>query len=127
VVPKAQRLVSLFSQKITSRFVLFHFGSVLLAVKFDYQSIFETAEIGNKRTDSERGSQTRPLGSAALRLDRPLPPELGAGQPSCTQSRPRDDEQLLKLMAETPKADFLFGPEIKDYIEIVWQRAMRLF
>ena len=42
--------------------------SVLLSVKLDYQAMFETAEIGNKRTDSERGSQTRPLGSAALRL-----------------------------------------------------------
>ncbi|SRR5260370_23369364 len=38
----------------------------------------------------------------------------------------RHDEQLLKLMAETREADFLFGPEIKDYIEIVWRRAMRL-
>jgi hypothetical protein len=38
----------------------------------------------------------------------------------------RDDQQLLKLMAETREVDFLFGPEIKDYIEIVWRRAMRL-
>ena|ERR1700730_7148926 len=62
MVPKAQHLVSLFPQKITSRFVLFHFGSVLPSVKLDYQAMFETAEIGDKRADSERGSQTRPLG-----------------------------------------------------------------
>ena|ERR1700730_15769526 len=76
MVPKAQHLfVSLFSQKISSRFVLFSaarlgkyivalfsFGSLLPSVKLDYQAIFETAEIGDKRADSERGSQTRPLG-----------------------------------------------------------------
>ena len=66
VVPNAQHLVSLFSQKISSRFVLFHFGSVLHSVKLDYQAMFETAEIGDKRAHSERGSQTRPLG---LNLD----------------------------------------------------------
>ncbi len=66
MVPKTQHLVSLLSEKITSR--LCHFGSVLLSVKLDYQSMFETVEIGNKRTNFERGSQTRPLGSAALRL-----------------------------------------------------------
>ena len=68
MVPNAQHLVSLFSQKISARFVLFHFGSVLHSVKLDYQAMFETAEIGDKRTDSERDSQTCPLGSAALRL-----------------------------------------------------------
>jgi hypothetical protein len=68
MVPKAQHLVSPFSQKIRSRFVLFHFGSVLPSVKLDYQAMFETAEIGNERTDSERDSRTRPLGFAALRL-----------------------------------------------------------
>jgi hypothetical protein len=57
-----------FSQKISARFVLFHFGSVLPSVKLDYQAMFETAEIGDKRANSERDSQTRPLGSAALRL-----------------------------------------------------------
>jgi hypothetical protein len=66
MVPKG--LVSLFSQKISARFVLFHFGSVLPSVKLDYQAMFETAEIGGKRADSERGSRTRPLGFAALRL-----------------------------------------------------------
>ncbi len=67
VVPNAQHLVSRFSQKICSRFVLFHFGRVLPSVKLDYQAMFETTEIGDKRIDSERDSQTRPLGSAALR------------------------------------------------------------
>jgi hypothetical protein len=62
VVPKTQLLVSLFSQKISARFVLFHLGSVLPSVKLDYQAMFETAEIGDKRAHSERGSQTRPVG-----------------------------------------------------------------
>jgi hypothetical protein len=50
MVPKTQHLVSLLSEEITFRFVLFffHFASVLPAVKLDYQSMFETAEIGDK-------------------------------------------------------------------------------
>jgi hypothetical protein len=43
--PKTQHLVSLFSQKITSPFVFFHFVSVLLSVKFDYQSMFATYDV----------------------------------------------------------------------------------
>ncbi len=68
MVPKTQHLVSLFSQKLTACFILFRFGGVLPSVKLDYQAMFDTAEIGNERVDSERDSQTRPLGSAALRL-----------------------------------------------------------
>jgi hypothetical protein len=37
-----------------------------------------------------------------------------------------DDEKLSKLLAETREAEFLFGAEIKDYIEEVYQRASRL-
>jgi hypothetical protein len=71
MVPKAQHLVSLFFQKISAGFVLFHFGSVLPAVKLDYQAMFETAEIGDKRAN------------------RTLTPELRAGQLPRTQSRPK--------------------------------------
>jgi len=71
MVPNAQHLVSLFSQKISSRFVLFHFGSVLPSVKLDYQAMFETAEIGDKRAN------------------RALTPELRAGQLPRAQSRPK--------------------------------------
>jgi hypothetical protein len=38
----------------------------------------------------------------------------------------RDDEKLAKLLTETREAEFLFGVEIKDYIEDVYQRASRL-
>jgi hypothetical protein len=44
VVPKTQHLVSLFSQKLTACFVLFHFGGVFPSVKLDYQAMFDTAE-----------------------------------------------------------------------------------
>jgi hypothetical protein len=71
VVPKAQHLVSLFSQKLTACFVLFRFGGVLPSVKLDYQAMFETAEIGNERAN------------------RTLTPELRAGQLSRTQARPK--------------------------------------
>src|SRR5690242_10992953 len=71
VVPKTQHLVSLFSQKISARFVLFHLGSVPPSVKLDYQAIFETAEIGDKRAN------------------RTLTPELRAGQLPRAQSRPQ--------------------------------------
>jgi hypothetical protein len=37
-----------------------------------------------------------------------------------------NDEKLVKLLAETREADFLFGAEIKDYIEDVYRRASRL-
>jgi hypothetical protein len=37
-----------------------------------------------------------------------------------------NDEKLFKLLAETREADFLFGAEIKDYIEDVYRLASRL-
>jgi hypothetical protein len=37
-----------------------------------------------------------------------------------------NDEKLFELSAETREAEFLFGAEIKDYIEDVYQHASRL-
>ncbi len=82
MVPKTQHLVSLFSKKITARFVFFDFGSVLPSVKLDYQAMFETAEIGNKRAN------------------RTLTPELRAGQLPRTQSCP---EKTLRFRLLPPQ------------------------
>ena len=35
------------------------------------------------------------------------------------------DERLFKLLAETREADFLFGAEIKDYIEDVYLSLLK--
>lgn len=37
-----------------------------------------------------------------------------------------NDEKLFKLLSETREAEFLFGAEIKDYIEDVYRHASRL-
>jgi hypothetical protein len=37
-----------------------------------------------------------------------------------------DDKKLFQLLSQTRDAEFLFGSEIKDYVENVWRRASRL-